>query len=347
MFNVLTKIKKLLKKQNNIIEIQEQPIEKEVLTVSIKDCIEIKIKEECTLSEYSKNIEKYEILNNMHLPIKILFTNSNSGFSSYTKIVEQKIFIVELDNLKFFITKNKDKVQISQYKTINENIYETELEYNNHNNTYRIVKSIHDLNYSTGEVKWYPCEGDMVKYFSLDKKEANILLKELLENLKKIKNIEWKLALEKIFIILSEEFIFETESLVSDEIMSLNPYPFKINNETKCQFDIILNDTKEKIGYIEFDFNYDVTSKYNIGNVFYGIHDEYRNKGYATRALKLLKKYIQDAKLDFNKDLYFYVNYHNEASKKVILNNGGEIIEQGNPYENGGNGKAHILKIKM
>lgn len=347
MFQILNKLKKLLKKETDIVDKQEQLIEKDILKVSIKDCIEITIKEECTLSEYSKNLDKYEEVKDIFMPIKVLFTNSTSGFSSNTKIVEQKIYIVELDNLKFFITKNRNKVQIAQYKTLNENIYETELEFNKHANTYRIVKSIHDLNYSTGEVKWYPCEGDMVKYFSLDKSEANVLLKDLLENLKKIENIEWKLELETIFITLSEEFNFETESLISDEIMSLNPYPFKVNNEIKSQFDIILNETKEKIGYISFDYSCDVTSKYNIGNVFYGIHDGYRNKGYATKALKLLKKYIQDAQLDFNKDLYFYVNYHNEASKKVILNNGGEIIEQGNPYENEGNGKAHILKIKI
>ena len=347
MLNILNKIKKLLKKENNITDKQEQLIEKEILTVNIKDCIEINIKEECTLNEYSRNIEKHELVNNMFLPIKILFTNSNSGFSNDTKIVEQTIYIIEQDNLKFFITKNKDKVQIAQYKTLNENIYETELEFNKHTNTYRIVKSIHDLNYSTGEVKWYPCECDMIKYFSLDKTEAHILLKDLLENIKRIKNIEEILDIEKIFITLSEEFSFETETVIKDEIMSLKPYPFKINNEIKYQFDIEINETREKVGYICFDYSCDVESKYNIGNVFYGIHDEYRNKGYATRALKLLKKYIQGVQLDFNKDLYFYVNYHNEASKKVILKNGGEIIEPGNPYENEGNGKAHILKIKI
>lgn len=346
------KIKNIFNKKDNIInnkitEAEEKILDKEVLTVNISDWIEIDIKEECTLSEYSKNMKKNEEIYNMFIPFKIHFTTTPGVFNSYTKIIKQKIYIIEKNNLKFFITITDNQVQIFQYKTLENNIYETYLQTNFTNYKYRIIKSIHDLNYSTGQVKWYPCKGDMVKYFSLDKSEAHFLLKDLLENIKRIKNIEEKLDIEKIFITLSETFTFENESVINDEVISLAPYPFKINNEIKHQFDIILNKTQEKVGYISYDYSCDVKGKYNIGNVFYGIKEECQNKGYATRALKLLKKYLQGVQLDFDKDLYFYVNYYNEASKKVILNNGGEIIEPGNPYENEGNGKAHILKIKM
>lgn len=118
--------------------------------------------------------------------------------------------------------------------------------------------------------------------------------------------------------------------VINDDIISLSVSNVvsasEINDRSFECFDIILNETKEKIGNISFDY---YTPKHEFGNVSYEIDDQFQNKGYATRALKLLVNLLKNNNYKGDKDLYFWVSYYNEYSKKVVLNNGGEIVSGG------------------
>lgn len=346
------KIKNIFTIKNNIadnktVKLEEQIPDREVLTVNINEWIEINIKEECTLNEYSKNLDKHEEIKNIFMPIKTLFTNSTSGISFDTKLVKQKIYIIEKDNLKFFITLNNDQLQISQYKTIDSNIYETVLEINNKNNEYKITKLTHDLGYSTGEVKWYPSKKGTLKFFILEEQDAIILLSELLNNLQNLKNINNIIDFDDLCIFLNTKISLNYYSIISDDVISLSTYVKDINGVKRQFFRIILKDTDEYIGFIKFDYNLDVNSEDSYGNIFYKIWTQYQNKGYATRALKLLKKVVENNQIECNKDMYFWVDYYNKYSKKVILNNGGEVLREGTPISDTDKGNAYILKIKI
>ena len=84
-------------------------------------------------------------------------------------------------------------------------------------------------------------------------------------------------------------------------------------------------------------------SNHEFGNVSYQIDDQFRNNGYATKALKLLVKLLKQNNFKGDKDLYFWVSYYNEPSKKVILNNGGEVLSGGDAETK----SPYTLRIKM
>lgn len=81
-------------------------------------------------------------------------------------------------------------------------------------------------------------------------------------------------------------------------------------DEEEIYFKIILNDSFEEIGHIIYTYK---TSELT-GNLSYFIYEEYRNNGYAKKALYMLVKNIR--KLD-NKDLYLSIVPSNIASIKV------------------------------
>ena len=136
------------------------------------------------------------------------------------------------------------------------------------------------------------------------------------------------------------------KKIISDEIISLYIYEEKIDFNTQM-FQIVLNKTNSVIGFIEYDYTRDIENSNSQGNVFYRIYDNYQNKGYATKALHLLKNFIKNNKVENNKDLYFKVSYNNKYSKKVVLNNGGEILKEGSPMTDTTIGSPYILKIKI
>lgn len=321
----------------------------EIINVKISDIIEIYIKKECTLSEYSDAIDKYEELKN-ELPVKVLFTNTNGCFSSSTKILKQKIYIIKENNLKYFITLCENQIQISQYKTIDSNIYETELRINGDNHEYKIIKSIHDLNYSTGEIKWYPSKESDHKYFVLDKIEALSLASELLNNLNKIKKINNVLILRYIYDFLNLLPEEDYCPVINDDILFLScPDRYKTENIKKLEyvnFDIILNETKEKVGCISVKYPSEGFSY--AGNVGYFINEKYRNNHYATKALSLLTKLLKSNEFEGDKDLYISTKLDNIKSQKVIINNGGELFYEGSvPIDDSINYINGIKNVKI
>lgn len=173
-----------------------------------------------------------------------------------------------------------------------------------------------------------------------NEKEVIFLISELFQKLNNIKNIDEVLNIYLLEQAINEIIPLKYYIIACDEVISLTSYIDDIKCESAHTFNIILNETKDKIGLIKFDYNEDI-EKY--GNVFCEIYSKYRNIGYGTRALKLLKEIIKNNEYNDNKDLYFYVAYWNKPSKKIILKNGGEIINKGMHLF----GKPYILKIKI
>lgn len=74
-----------------------------------------------------------------------------------------------------------------------------------------------------------------------------------------------------------------------------------------------------------------------VGHIGYGIHKDYRTKGYATKGLALA---IEKAKKIIKEDeIYFSVHIDNPASLKVQLNN--------NAYVHHSDEKEHYTRIKV
>ncbi|MDE6292198.1 MAG: GNAT family N-acetyltransferase, partial [Bacilli bacterium] len=66
-----------------------------------------------------------------------------------------------------------------------------------------------------------------------------------------------------------------------------------------------------------------------IGNVEYEIKEKYRRRGYATRALGLVKRLVAEYESEVDKCLYITTELDNKASQGVILKNGGILLYEG------------------
>lgn len=113
-----------------------------------------------------------------------------------------------------------------------------------------------------------------------------------------------------------------------------------------AHFDIILNDELKQLGHITYMFDNDDV----VGNLSYFIFDEYRENGYAKKALKLLIDNIY--KLDCN-DLYLSILPNNIASIKLAESQGALFIKKVKIPENyifSDDGKytfANMYKIRI
>lgn len=86
-----------------------------------------------------------------------------------------------------------------------------------------------------------------------------------------------------------------------------------------------LHDDDKIVGLFKISINLKNKYKENNGNIGYIIDEKYRNKGYATKGLKLLINLIKEKKLIKEQEIYFTCLQNNKHSIKVILNNGGYI----------------------
>lgn len=128
----------------------------------------------------------------------------------------------------------------------------------------------------------------------------------------------------------------------SDKIISL--ILEDVPNE--AYFKIILNETLEEIGHISYTYENDSI----VGNLSYFIYEEYRNKGYGKKALKLLVDNIR--RIDDN-DLYLAIIPDNIASIKLAKSQNAKYIGDVNiptKYVFSDDGKysyANMYKIKI
>lgn len=128
----------------------------------------------------------------------------------------------------------------------------------------------------------------------------------------------------------------------SDKIISL--ILEDVPNE--AYFKIILNETLEEIGHIIYTYENDSI----VGNLSYFLYEEYRNKGYGKKALKLLVDNIR--RIDDN-DLYLAIIPNNIASIKLAKSQNAKYIGDVNiptKYVFSDDGKysyANMYKIKI
>ena len=128
----------------------------------------------------------------------------------------------------------------------------------------------------------------------------------------------------------------------SDKIISL--ILEDVPNE--AYFKIILNETLEEIGHIIYTYENDSI----VGNLFHFLYEEYRNKGYGKKALKLLVDNIR--RIDDN-DLYLAIIPNNIASIKLAKSQNAKYIGDVNiptKYVFSDDGKysyANMYKIKI
>ena len=145
---------------------------------------------------------------------------------------------------------------------------------------------------------------------------------KLLRDLNGIKEfndlIDLDFAWKDINVIKKEEFnpIIEDDKICLSQI---NP-----SDSIKIKYNIVLKETNEIVGEIACIpkrdyFTYD-------GGIEYKIKDLYKNKGFATKALKLLLKYLETLNVE---QLFIATEIDNIASKRVIAKNNGELILKG------------------
>ena len=128
----------------------------------------------------------------------------------------------------------------------------------------------------------------------------------------------------------------------SDKIISL----ILEDDPNEAYFKIVLNETLEEIGHISYTYENDSI----VGNLSYFLYEEYRNKGYGKKALKLLVDNIR--RIDDN-DLYLAIIPDNIASIKLAKSQNAKYIGDVNiptKYVFSDDGKysyANMYKIKI
>lgn len=282
--------------------------EKELINFKYGDIIEIEIFEECTLDEFHNNLNKYKGFNNLTIPLGVFITDS-IWRSSSAKIKKQKIYIIESDDSKYFINKNEDKVHILQYQQYKKHEIDYLLKINIKNKKWSITSGFLDFRYSP----------EIFKSLGFSRIDAMLSKLKSIDSIQNILNIRY--LYETLNLVMDHEYY----PIISDKILTLsikNGQIFNQINRTDHQdFDIILNDTKEKVGIISLDYKYNGFSL--GGNVSYSIKDEYKNKNYATNALKLLKEILKSN--NFNEYKENLMIYNNVDFLNIIEPNNGEL----------------------
>lgn len=343
MFNIFKRNKRDNIKKEEIIK-----KEKNFVNVSFKNNMTtIEILEDCTLEELNEATKNIDI-DKLKIPVRMYIKNDNN-------LSKQSIAVFECDNNMYIFVNDNDELKLSQRKFLDNRIEETVIYIDKFKEKYKITKYEHDLNYSTKSTKWYPLNNDKMGMFSLDKVEAIAAAYKLLDDIKE-DEVDDFINIEKIYRHLNLVEGYRYYPVIKDEIMTLSwPCRFSETNINKKKnefFDIILNETKEAVGTISF--NYQTASGFTYGgNVSYYIKPEFRGNHYATRALGLLKKLLVKNMFEGDKDLYIATTPENYKSQKVILNNEGELFYKGDVPKNDsincidGIKKVNVYKIKI
>ena len=87
---------------------------------------------------------------------------------------------------------------------------------------------------------------------------------------------------------------------------------------------LIDHETKEIIGMINLRHETNDYIRCYVGNVGYSIRPKFRHKGYGTKALEMMKTLCFCKNM---KSIYVGCNNDNEGSRRIILNNGGILVD--------------------
>ena len=313
--------------------------------------ITINIKKQFTMLEYCKEIEQLEkkLSSNISF-IKEIITDGNDFLIA--KVKPQNISLFKQDNYDYIISQTKEEIKISQKTIINEDIHETYIEIDIPSRQYKIVKYIHDKNCSTKECRKYPYDENTSPSFCLEKKEALSLAQNLLEILNMDTNNFKIIDIYRLYLLLNLIPNEKYFPIISDDLLTLSSNYCDIYKIRYAKFQIILNETRESVGQISFEYSNNGGFSYG-GNVSYDIKPEFQNKHYATKALHLLKIFLTNHKFKGDKDLYIATTIDNAASQKVATNNEGTLIYDGTVPKNefiriiDGIKKVKVYQIKI
>lgn len=163
-----------------------------------------------------------------------------------------------------------------------------------------------------------------------DKKMVVESIRNIFNYLKQIHNdSRYNAMIDYLYIkmqIVNYDRVFK---VIEDDVLTLViPNFYKISAEW-MKMNIILKQTGEIIGILEFNFKNEKSDFYDyLGNVSYEIKPGYQRCGYATRALNLLRKYLRMVDTQ-DKTLYISTDVNNISSQKVALNNEGVLCYEG------------------
>lgn len=229
-----------------------------------------------------------------------------------------KIYIIRENNKTYELIKENDNNFLIVEK-VSANQKPEELMIELKNNNYKIM---HNLKGSINDIETYSMDNnDYIN--NLNKNKAFTYAKTLLDDIctiDKIKNIiDVNLLYKKLNIITKDKY----NPVISDDKISLCTMKKEDNilDKKSSFFNIVLNDTKEIVGDISYNYMNEGPSE--LGNVMYNVKEKYRHNGYCTRALSLLIKLLKNNTYNGNKDLYLATI--NEYSMRVAKRNGGVL----------------------
>ena len=343
--------KRKIHKDNKVNKNEKTNIldEEKILDVSFEDNVtKINILKDCSSIQLTETFNKLNV-EEPKIPMRMYIKKDNNEFEA------QNILIYDCDTKTYIFSINNSKLKISQRKLVDDKIEEIVVYIDKRTEKYKIIKYVHNLDHSTIFIKWYPQNDEKNKMFTLDKVEAFSSMYRLVDDMEKDGASKFT-NIEQICRILNLVEDYKYFPVIKDDMITLSwPCRFgetDINKRKYEFFDIILNDTKQVIGQISFDYQTAEGFTYE-GNVSYNIKDEFRGNHYATRALALLKKLLKQNLFDGDKDLYVSTKPDNYKSQKVTINNNGELVYKGSVPEDDslsyidGVKKVNIYKIKM
>lgn len=235
---------------------------------------------------------------------------------------DQVVYFFKDGDINYTLSYSYPKFRICQTLVIDEIKQDLVISYDG---KYRIEEIITDLNNSDNSCDYFTFLDS-----NINRKWALSLARGVLENLL---NLDFVCNNDMLSIVYG---VYKHLNLprrdyfhpaISDDILTLsNPYEeYNSSMETAC-FDIILNETEEVIGDIDYGFFGKFRS---VGNVSYLIREDFRRNHYATRAVSLLKSLLVDNDFEGDKSMYISTLTDNIYSQKVALNNSGVLIYEG------------------
>lgn len=310
-----------------------------------KDFVLINIKEDCSLDYFINQKDRYKN-KEMNIPTRLFILNNN------LQLEKQKIYYFEKKNSKYIIFISNKKIIISEMKTKDELVYETEVDIKELQE-FSVAKYIHDSNNGTKECRVYNSNNNnktLIEELSLNKKEALSLAQDLFDNIKFVGGFYKIMNVYPLYRRLNLVPDTWYNPIVSDDVITLSSSRFSsidsVNRNKNATLDIILNETKEQVGTITFNFKN--TGFTYDGNIGYEIKDEFQHNGYASRALKLIKEVIKSNQFKGDKDIYISTVPNNIYSQKVAENNEGKLVYNGNVPDNDKyNYKYGVKEVKV
>lgn len=253
---------------------------------------------------------------------------------------DQEVYFFEDGDINYTISYSYPEFRICQTLVIDEIKQDLVISYDG---KYRIEELITDLKTSDKSCDYFTFLDS-----NINRKWALSLARGVLENLLNSDFVRNNDMLSIVYQVYKHLNLLRSDYFhpaISDDILTLSsPYQEYNSSMETTSFDIILNETEEVIGDIDYGFFRKFRS---IGNVSYLIREDFRRNHYATRAVSLLKRLLVDNDFEGDKSMYISTLIDNIYSQKVALNNSGVLIYEGPGDSSVRNKDVKIYKIDV